>query len=78
MPPKVVAVGLGKSAPAIFLKIGVPPAAEGDAKNSFAAAEAMDTVKVPAVVIGLPATVNPVGIESAADVTVPEPPEGVP
>ena len=63
-----------KSVGAIALNDGTPDEPFGLARNRFCDSLAHEMAKVPAVVTGLPATVNSAGTVNATDVTVPPPP----
>jgi hypothetical protein len=78
-PPLVVADGLGKSAPTKDRNVGVPDDPLGAAKTVLAVSLDSVTASVPLVVIGLPLTENPEGIDNATLVTLPPPlPHGDP
>jgi hypothetical protein len=78
-PPLVVADGLGRSAPTSDRNVGVPDDPLGAAKTVLAVSLDSVTESVPLVVIGLPPTEKPEGIDNATLVTVPAPaPHGDP
>ena len=74
MPPSVVALGLGRSAPTRDRNVGCAAApVVGPAQTRLAAWVAKAAVSVPETVTGLPETVMIEGSESPTEVTEPEP-----
>ncbi len=71
IPPKLLELGSGRSAPTMARGAIAPPEPLGEARNRFAACDAPLTAKVPAAVIGEPETASHDGIASPTLETVP-------